>query len=412
MKNNLLLVAAFALTAIGAHAQTSTQVIGEFPSMDGGMEGQVPTTTASSNRTATTWSVSSVAGSAVRTIGDDAALSRTGTKYVEMQMLNTVNNNRWNSPTLAAGAIPFDTEFTVQFFYNAPSDLGPDLTAGTYINATANGSGQNASVTSTFVPNQWVKAFATRNSARMDQTAALGETFGAIRVVNAGGSSSNPVNGPGTTLTRYDDFVVYAGPLDDTAPDAPTVTGTSADYSYAGGSATLTWAAPATGVDGGGYVVVSYATVPNADNDLNQNGIYAVDNTTTNGTGGLLGTVRYVGTATTATFTAPVNQVYKVYTVDKAFNYSTEVVINPATLSTAQNEIVNLRVYPNPATDILNITTDSADVKTVTIANLAGQVVLSEKTNGALNISSLSTGLYIATIVENNKTSVVKVSIQ
>lgn len=411
MKKNLLLIAAFALTA-GANAQSSLQVIGEFPTMDGGMEGQIATTTASSNRTATTWSVSSVAGSVVRTIGDDATIARTGTKYVELQMINTVNNNRWNSPTLGAGAIPFDTEFTVQFFYNAPTDLGADLTAGTYINATASGSGQNASVTSTFVPNQWVKAFATRNSARTDQTAALGQTFGAIRVVNAGGSSSNPVNGPGTTLTRYDDFVVYAGPLDDVAPDAPTVTNSSADYSYAGGSATLTWNAPATGVDGGGYVVVSYATAPNADNDLNQNGIYAVDNTTTNGTGGLLGTVKYIGTATTATFTDPMNQVYKIYTVDKAFNYSNEVVVNPATFSTPQNEIVNLKVYPNPTTDMLNITSDSAAIKTVTIANLAGQVVLTANTTGAVNVSSLSSGLYIATIVENNKTSVVKVSIQ
>jgi hypothetical protein len=412
MKKNLLLVAAFTLTAIGAHAQTSTQVIGEFPTMDGGMEGQIATTTASSTRTSTTWSVSSTNSSDVRTIGDDGAIARSGTFYVELQMSNTANNNRWNSPTLGAGAIPFDTEYTVQFFYNAAADLGADLTGGTYINGTASGSGQSTAVTSTFVPNQWVKAFATRNSARTDQTTALGQTFGAIRVVNDGGSTSNPVNGPGTTLTKYDDFVVYAGPLDDTAPDAPTATGTSADYSYAGGSATLTWVAPSTGVDGGGYVVVSYATVPNADNDLNQNGIYAVGNTTTNGTGSLVGTVRYIGTAATATFPAPIDQVYKVYAVDKAFNYSTEVVINPANLSTSQNEIVNLKVYPNPATDILNITTDSSDVKTVTIANLAGQVVLSEKTNGTLNISSLSTGLYIATIVENNKTSVVKLSVQ
>ena len=85
-------------------------------------------------------------------------------------------------------------------------------------------------------------------------------------------------------------------------------------------------------------MVVRYSTLPQPDNDPNQNGIYAVGNTITNGTGSLVGTVVYLGTGTS--FTDAVagstsgSDYYKVYAVDKAFNYATEITATAVVSST------------------------------------------------------------------------------
>jgi hypothetical protein len=70
--------------------------------------------------------------------------------------------------------------------------------------------------------------------------------------------------------------------------------------------------------------VVRYAALPGATDDPLQNGIYAVGNTVP---GGVAGTVAYIGTGlsfTDAGLTPGTTYYYKVYTVDKAFNYSNE----------------------------------------------------------------------------------------
>jgi hypothetical protein len=91
----------------------------------------------------------------------------------------------------------------------------------------------------------------------------------------------------------------------------------------------VSWTA-SSDVDGGGYMVVRYATNPNPDNDPNANGIYGKGNTITNGTDALTGTVVYLGTDTFFTDdvagSASGSDYYKVYAVDKAFNYATEII--------------------------------------------------------------------------------------
>jgi hypothetical protein len=186
-----------------------------------------------------------------------------------------------------------------------------------------------------------------------------------------------------------DDFVVYAGALDVTAPDAPTA--------ITIGGANVSWTAPVTGVDGGGYVVVRYATSPNADNDPNQNGIYAVGNTITNGTGSLIGTVAFVGTATSFT-DSEAGAYYKVYTVDKAFNYSAE-----GTLGTAKFNTNNITMYPNPASSEVSFSAPNS-IDSIVIHNLLGQKVLEtspKSINATVNISSLSSGAYVVTLISD-----------
>ncbi len=130
------------------------------------------------------------------------------------------------------------------------------------------------------------------------------------KAINAGGD------------VYIDDFCIYAATtVDNTAPNAPgsvtisNITQTTLD---------LSWSAPSGGTDDGGYMVVRYNTTPSADDDPNVNGIYTVNNTITVSN---TGTVRYIGTETSFTdsdLSPNTTYYYKVYTYDKAHNYSTE----------------------------------------------------------------------------------------
>ena len=115
-----------------------------------------------------------------------------------------------------------------------------------------------------------------------------------------------------------DDFVIYADTAaDNTAPNAPTAP--AATNSGAGsGNLTVSWTAPGTGVDNGGYMVVRGTADPTTA--PNVNGIYAVGNTVAASQ-----TVAYVGTNVSFTDTGLTNGTtyyYRIYTFDKAYNYS------------------------------------------------------------------------------------------
>lgn len=76
------------------------------------------------------------------------------------------------------------------------------------------------------------------------------------------------------------------------------------------------------------------------------------------------------------------------------------VVVGPTALSVNDSEIVGLSVYPNPANDVLNIQTRTEQTS-VAIFNVLGQQVVNQKLNGlnsTLNVASLKTGIYFATV--------------
>lgn len=81
------------------------------------------------------------------------------------------------------------------------------------------------------------------------------------------------------------------------------------------------------------------------------------------------------------------------------------------TLSTNQNQISGLQVYPNPTKNILNITTDLDSTKNVEIYDMVGKKVLVENIQSQLNVSSLVTGMYIVKITEDGKTSTKRLAI-
>lgn len=65
-----------------------------------------------------------------------------------------------------------------------------------------------------------------------------------------------------------------------------------------------------------------------------------------------------------------------------------------ATAGVSDVDKAKLLLYPNPVKDNLKIGIDNADLESVTITNMGGQVVMTSKTNN-LNLSSLPAGVYV-----------------
>ncbi|WP_204346801.1 T9SS type A sorting domain-containing protein [Psychroserpens algicola] len=380
------------------------QVIGEFPEMDGGMEMQTADDTMSSagscqiDTAQTEWTVSSTGNSAVREMTDDASLARTGTFSAAWAVNPGSNNVRMQSPSPTNPTIQTDTEYTVQYFYSAPTDPGNDLDAGIYLNNTSSGVAGNTTDVTPFAANTYTKAY---------RTITTGSVFNASNwaVARLDGDDNGY-----TDTVRIDDFVVYSGAYDDSAPSDPT----SGTYANNSGTATIGWTAPAGGVDGGGYVVFKYTTMPNADNDPNQNGIYQFGSTTTNGTDGLTGTVVYIGTDTNFTETYSAGNYYKIYAVDKAFNYSGEIVVSDATLGLAETDITDFRMYPNPAKEYVIIEANTLEITSIVMYDVLGKKVLSQDklTNNRIDVSDLNNGMYFLKIQSNGNSITKKLIIE
>ena len=64
------------------------------------------------------------------------------------------------------------------------------------------------------------------------------------------------------------------------------------------------------------------------------------------------------------------------------------------------NENANIFLYPNPASSELHIS-GLQEVTNVSVFNMLGQKVLSTKTQNMINVSDLSTGMYVVTIDNN-----------
>lgn len=83
-------------------------------------------------------------------------------------------------------------------------------------------------------------------------------------------------------------------------------------------------------------------------------------------------------------------------------------VIN-SSLGIKENTISSTVVYPNPANSVLNIQSDSL-IDHVTFVNYLGQEVLEKNVNQQqIDISSLETGIYLATIFSNGSYKTIKV---
>ncbi len=94
--------------------------------------------------------------------------------------------------------------------------------------------------------------------------------------------------------------------------------------------------------------------------------------------------------------------------------YFDNVAVGAATLNlNSSKEISGLKIYPNPAKNFLNITSDSFETKTVAIYNVLGAQVLSVNvTNAPINIVNLAKGVYVIKVTEEGKTATRKLVIE
>ena len=355
------------LCSVGVWGQ---QVIGSFPTMNGGFEGQTAGALATT-LSATNWTRQSQAG-ASSSIVNNSTQSRSGNQYVTVTNVATASRAAQSPQAAAIANGPAaSTAYVVQFYVkNASSVTG--FQGGVSINGTTN-------------PTYSTAALLAANATWTKQTFIL--TTSGVAHTTAGIGIVRSQAG----VFDVDDFVIYAGAVDNTAANSP---GTVTVNTPTSSTLDVSWGAASGGVDGGGYVVVRYAALPGATDDPLQNGIYAVGNTVT---GGLTGTVAYIGTGlsfTDAGLTAGTTYYYKVYTVDKAFNYSGESEGNGTTTAVITPDIA--LSSPNPAVPAGNmlqgsinnpiyrfdlaVTTANATLNGVTI-NTAGSYAATDFTN-------------------------------
>lgn len=81
-------------------------------------------------------------------------------------------------------------------------------------------------------------------------------------------------------------------------------------------------------------------------------------------------------------------------------------------MSTKQNNIDGLNIFPNPVDEVLNITSDSTADKNVQLFDLTGKKVLDVTTVSQVNVSTLKAGVYVAKITEAGKTATRKIVVK
>lgn len=124
-----------------------------------------------------------------------------------------------------------------------------------------------------------------------------------------------------------------------------------------------------------------------------------------------------VWTKITATETAPTNATFlrfsfRNYTSSSDMDIDNVIVYETASASTKENNIDGLNIFPNPANDVLNITSNSTADKNVQLFDLTGKKVLDVTTISTVNVATLKAGIYVAKITEAGKTATRKVIIK
>jgi glucose/arabinose dehydrogenase len=132
--------------------------------------------------------------------------------------------------------------------------------------------------------------------------------------------------------------------------------------------------------------------------------------------------IGYTDTAGTITWTAPFSGNFSTFGEDMdgelyiaARSNGTIYKITETTAGTTALSGGNVRLYPNPAQNILNIEIATAQPFTLQIFDLSGKRLLQQEITGAqsaINISSLSAGIYVAELQNGSDTLRQKLVVQ
>ena len=119
----------------------------------------------------------------------------------------------------------------------------------------------------------------------------------------------------------------------------------------------------------------------------------------------------YIGTI------IPVGQLPSIVGVSGEFNGTTQIYVrdlNDLTLSSNEFNVNSFSIYPNPTnTGFVTISSTTNDVMNVQVFDILGKEVKNEViTNNTLDVSSLTTGMYLVKITQNNASSTKKLVIR
>jgi hypothetical protein len=299
------------------------QVLGAHKNIDAGFESQ-----SAGNLTATSSPTSLTAWTHVLSgNGQTRSISTTGGHggpvFLTLGKTATATQNSntvANSNVVGATAFLSNTTYIVQFHYkeNTASAATPDPQSFVFISADGTSGNRITNSITLARPTTWTKFTSTVTTNSVTPQTATGTCGLSIRTTAIGTA----------TVVDIDNFVVYSA--DDQTTPIPDVTAPAAPTSFnaIGNPAVvnLNWTAPASGIDGGGYMIVRFTSDPDATAQPSpiQNAVYKANVANVIGT---TGTVVFIGDGTSTTFddaTAVLGTSYwyRIYTVDKAFNYS------------------------------------------------------------------------------------------
>jgi hypothetical protein len=378
-KNYLLIIVLIAIVQMNAFGQTSGLLFG---GPEGGLEG-------SATMDNTSYTVAQAGkfvnqGNTNITKAYETTTVRTGASSVKITSTSTSKKGFIGPLTNLGGNSGTATGWVVQFWRRTSSSTlksGGDVYRGVWL---------SPSTTVVTTVDTWEKFTKVNTSSSTDVTAcAVGFGFQPSAT---------------TDVLYIDDICMYWGTaVDNTAPDSPT----AAILSPSGTSMGISWTAPSTGVDGGGYMVIR-GTSDLSSTDPNVNGIYAVGNSVGSAS------VVYCGTSTSFTdagLTEGTTYYYKIYTVDKAYNYSTGLASDPAVAlpvemtsftatSSANNAILNWKT----ATEVNNYgfeierrsvaSVNSKSVEWTKIGFITGNGTSNSAHNYSYADASVSSGTY------------------
>ncbi|PWA05160.1 hypothetical protein DB895_07575 [Flavobacterium psychrotolerans] len=262
--------------------------------LNGGFEGTatIDNTTTGGTAVANKWGKANTNA----TIAGETTTVRSGANSLKVTS-STSSTCRVFSPLMTISAST--TAWQVQYYRRATSTTATiQNQTGSYRNGSETLNGSYTTVSAT---NTWEKVTYSPASTTSATTAAADVL---VKMMTSAGDM------------YYDDFVLYeSGSIDVTAAN-PATSAATANPSLS--TLDVSWTAASGGVDGGGYIVVRGTADPTTA--PNVNGIYAVGNTIAAGM-----TVVFQGTGTSFTDTglsSGTTYFYRVYSYDKAYNYS------------------------------------------------------------------------------------------
>ncbi len=87
-------------------------------------------------------------------------------------------------------------------------------------------------------------------------------------------------------------------------------------------------------------------------------------------------------------------------------DYTINIVSGAKESETSRNTITDIKLYPNPTSSIINVTSVSENA-TFKVYNLLGQMIINGKlSNGSINVSNINAGNYVLEITDKETTSV------